>query len=112
MAKSRSRRLRKKLCVGEFKEVGFDVDLQFPDDTAAEAVDAFFARFFSEVIEPEGLLYGGGETSGFVCVAGRGSVTDAQREAVQAWLAASGALRDFHVGPLVDAWFPTPVVAG
>ena len=106
MAKSRSRRLRKKLCVGEFKELGFDLDLSFPEGTDEDGVDAFFSRFFTEVVDPQGLIYGGSDDSGFVCLAGRGSVSEAQRAEVEKWLAGAKELQGYRVGELADAWYP------
>ena len=104
MSKTRSRRLRKKLFVGEFKELGFDVDLSFPETTDEAEVDAFFERFFAEAITPEGLVFGGGDDAGFVCSSRRGSVSEAQRSAVASWLDKHPTVREFHVGPLVDVW--------
>ncbi|HPR06096.1 MAG TPA: 50S ribosome-binding protein YggL [Denitromonas sp.] len=106
MSKRRSARLRKKLCVGEFKELGFDLDLNFPDDADDASVDAFYEAFFSEAIDPAGLIYGGGDDSGFVCCAGRGSVTAEQRAAVEQWLSGAKVLKDYRLGELVDAWYP------
>ena len=55
----RSRRLRKKLRVDEFQELGFEVQWHFPADTAVEAVDALTDRFIAELIEPRGLAFAG-----------------------------------------------------
>jgi len=41
MATNRSRRLRKKLCVDEFQELGFEVNLTYAQGADAKAVDAF-----------------------------------------------------------------------
>jgi uncharacterized protein YggL (DUF469 family) len=41
MATNRSRRLRKKLCVDEFQELGFELNLNFKQDLADEAIDSF-----------------------------------------------------------------------
>jgi hypothetical protein len=106
MSKRRSARLRKKLCVGEFKELGFDLDLSFPEGADEAAVDAFYEAFFTEAIDPAGLIYGGGDDSGFVCCAGRGSVTEAQRADIDKWLASAKGLQSYRVGELVDAWYP------
>ena len=40
MATNRSRRLRKKLCVDEFQEVGFELNLSYPDDLSDEVIEA------------------------------------------------------------------------
>ena len=41
MATNRSRRLRKKLCVDEFQELGFEVTLTYRDGLENQAVDGF-----------------------------------------------------------------------
>ncbi|QID19187.1 DUF469 family protein [Nitrogeniibacter mangrovi] len=104
MSKTRSRRLRKKLFVDEFQELGFDVDLSFSEPAGTDRIDAFFERFFTEAIMPEGLVFGGRDDAGFVCSSRRGSVSEAQRSAVSDWLDGQPALRDFRVGPLMDVW--------
>ena len=39
MAKNRSRRLRKKMHIEEFQEVGFSVAWRFPEGTSVEQID-------------------------------------------------------------------------
>ena len=58
-AKNRSQRLRKKLRVDEFKELGFDVAWKFNEDITSDELDAFVDKFFSEVIQPNSLGFGG-----------------------------------------------------
>ncbi|HLA31368.1 MAG TPA: 50S ribosome-binding protein YggL, partial [Pseudomonas sp.] len=41
MATNRSRRLRKKLCVAEFQELGFELTLNFQENLAEESIDDF-----------------------------------------------------------------------
>ena len=98
---TRSRRLRKKLHVDEFREDGFRVRFVLRAPSAAEA-GRFWDDLLAEAIEARGLTYGGAE-QGFVAAA-RGSATDAHREAVRAWLAARPEAASVDVGPLVDAW--------
>ena len=45
MATNRSRRLRKKLCVAEFQELGCELTLNFKADLDDAAVDAFLEAF-------------------------------------------------------------------
>ena len=104
MSKTRNRRQRKKLFVGEFKELGFDLDLSFAEAADTDKVDAFFHHFFHEAIMPEGLVFGGADDAGFVCTSRRGSVTEAQRSEVERWLDGNPALSGFRVGPLMDVW--------
>ena len=47
-ARNRSRRLRKKLYVEEFRVLGFEVDLTFVDSTTEDGMDAFFDDFLKK----------------------------------------------------------------
>lgn len=67
MAKNRSRRLRKKLCVDEFQELGFELQLSYPDDTEDAAIEAFFADLVVDAIEGKGMALIGGEEFAVVC---------------------------------------------
>ena len=51
MATNRSRRLRKKLCVDEFQELGFELNLEFKSDLDIEAIDAFLDQFLAEAMD-------------------------------------------------------------
>ena len=102
MATNRSRRLRKKLCVDEFQELGFELNLEFKEDLDDEAVDAFL----TEAMDANGLDYVGGDDFGLVCKAERGSVTEEQRAAVEAWLKGRSEVTQVTVSPLLDAWYP------
>ena len=99
---ARSRRLRKKRHVDEFREFGFHVRFALRALSAAEA-DRFWDAFLAEAIEARGLTYGGGE-QGFVAAL-RGSATEADRDAVRDWLAARPEVMSAEVGSLVDAWY-------
>lgn len=106
-AKNRNRRLRKKLRVDEFQELGFDVAWRLADDTTDEQVDDFLSRFFAEVIEPNGLGYGGeGDTlwHGLICTQKLGKCTDEHRAAVQKWLKDNGVVA-VSVSELYDVWW-------
>lgn len=105
----RSRRLRKKLRVGEFRELGFELALQFAGDLTTAADDAFWHAFIVDCIERRGLVYGGA-TTGTVARAGRGSASPEDREAVRAWLAARAEVLRFELGPLDDVWYPAHTV--
>lgn len=106
MATNRSRRLRKKLCVDEFQEVGFELTLNYPDNLADEAIEAFLDLFEEEAIIANGLGYIGGDDYGFVCLDKRGSVSAEQRAQVEAWLKGRSELSAFTVSPLMDVWYP------
>ena len=106
MATNRSRRLRKKLCVDEFQELGFELSFQYKEGLAPEGVDAFMERFVKEPMVANGLAFGGCDEFGFVCLARRGSVNDEQRTQVESWLKQQPELAGFTVSPLMDAWYP------
>ncbi|MDM1707102.1 YggL family protein [Thiopseudomonas alkaliphila] len=110
MATNRSRRLRKKLCVDEFQEAGFEVQINYPENADDTAVAEFFAEFIVDVIEANEMAFIGGEDYGIVCLARRGSVTEEQRNLVEQWLKGRAEVASVEVGPLVDAWYPdTPL---
>ncbi|MFI8479305.1 YggL family protein [Pseudomonas sp. NPDC078700] len=110
MATNRSRRLRKKLCVDEFQELGFELNLNLKDDLTEEVIDAFLDQFLSQAMEANGLGYVGGDDYGLVCLDERGSVSEEQRAKVEAWLKGRDELTDFSVSPLLDVWYPeTPI---
>ena len=57
MAKNRSRRLRKKMHIDEFQELGFSVAWRFPEGTSEEQIDKTVDDFINEVIEPNKLAF-------------------------------------------------------
>ncbi|WP_122435302.1 YggL family protein [Pseudomonas viridiflava] len=106
MATNRSRRLRKKLCVDEFQELGFELNLDFKQELDDQAIDAFLDAFLKEAMEANGLGYVGGDDFGLVCLNKRGSVSEEQRAAVEAWLKGRSELTEVTVSPLIDVWYP------
>lgn len=107
VAKNRSRRLRKKLYVDEFQELGFDVAWQFNEDTTSEQIDNFINDFFDEVIEPNNLGFAGeGDTlwHGLICTKELGKCTDEHRDIVEKWLLGRGA-KSATVSELYDMWW-------
>lgn len=105
MATNRSRRLRKKLCVDEFQELGFELTLNFKADLSDQVIDGFIDQFLDDAIAGNGLDYVGGEDYGLVCLAKRGSVSEEQRAAVEAWLKGREELQGFEISPLLDVWY-------
>ena len=106
-AKNRSQRLRKKLRVDEFKELGFDVAWQLKEDITGDELDAYINKFFAEVIQPNGLGFGGeGDTlwHGLICTQTLGSCTDEHRKIVETWLNENGA-KSVAVSELYDVWW-------
>ena len=106
MATNRSRRLRKKLCVAEFQELGFELTLNFQENLAEESIDDFLEAFVPYAIPANGMGYVGGDDYGFVCLDKRGSVSAEQRALVEAWLKGRSELTEFSVSPLLDVWYP------
>jgi uncharacterized protein YggL (DUF469 family) len=109
------KRLRKKLRVGEFQELGFTVELTLPPDLDEAAMWLLSDAFLEQAIEANGLLCGGGcgrSWDVFVVHAGRCSATEAHRAAVAAWLAQQPLLLAARIGPLVDAWHIAEAVGG
>jgi uncharacterized protein len=110
MATNRSRRLRKKLCVDEFQELGFELNLNFKEDLSDAVIDTFLSEFLRDAMTANGLGYVGGDDFGLVCLDKRGSVSEEQRAAVEAWLKGRNELADFSVSPLLDVWYPENVI--
>lgn len=102
--KSRSRRLRKKLHLGEFKEYGFQFELTAKTELDEAAEEALVGAFLQEVVEARGLAFAGWVDGGFLVQYGRGSTTAEDQEAVRAWFSARPEVASVEIGPLVDAW--------
>lgn len=100
----RSRRLRKKLHLDEFQQLGFGVRFAFaqPKDTRGQR--RFWDAFIVDAIEARRLTYGGG-TEGFVVPEGRVSATESDMCGIRDWLEAHPEVAEVSVGPLVDAWY-------
>ena len=104
------KRLRKKLHLAEFKELGFNLNIKFTEDNTNDALDAFVEAFLDDVIDPCDLDFGGGgdrfDFAGFIVLAARGCATEEHRAATIAWLEKRDDVTSFEVGDLVDAWYP------
>ena len=111
MATNRSRRLRKKLCVDEFQELGFELQLSYPEGTEDAVIESFFADLVVDAIESNGMALIGGEEFAVICSGKRGSVTPEQRAAVEAWLKTRSEVSSFEISPLLDVWYPDNPVA-
>ena len=82
MAKNRSRRLRKKMHIEEFQEVGFSVAWRFPEGTSVEKIDEDVDAFINEVIEPNKLAFDGSgylAWEGLICKQEIGRATGGER---------------------------------
>ncbi len=106
-----NRRQRKKLRVGEFQELVFEVRVQFRQPMDEAAYDAFLDGFI-EIIESRHLAVGGMggqlplmETDGVVSAWGRGSPTEGDRAAIVDWLRQWSGVASADAGDLVDGWY-------
>ena len=104
MSKNRNLRQRKKLHVGEFKELGFNIEINLKEELSDQVADVLIADFINEIVEPRKLMYGGWLTFGFICRDSRGDASEEDRAAVRAWLEKRPEIAEVKVGELVDAW--------
>ena len=110
MKKSKlKRRLRKKYRVGEFQELGFQVNVKFKPNLSEAEFDKIYDDFIV-LIEANKLAVGGGGGAeylqGFVTAWGKyRSPTNAQRENIENWLESRPEISEFEVGKLGDAWY-------
>lgn len=103
----RNRRLRKKLRVDEFQELGFEMSWSFPQGTDSATVDAQVDNFINEAIEVNGLGFAGGGDlvwEGLICTQQLGKCTDEQRDLVKSWWEKAGA-ENVEVSELFDLWW-------
>lgn len=106
MAKNRSKRLRKKLHLGEFEQLGFKVSFTQNKAKDEKTKDVYINRFLVEAIEAQGVFFAGsiGEiTNGFVYVQSS-SATQAHRQHVEDWLLKQADIVNREVGCLINAW--------
>ena len=99
MAKNRSRRLRKKMHIDEFQELGFSVAWRFPEGTSEDLIE--------EVIEPNKLAFDGSgyrSWEGLICMQEIGKCTEEHQAIVRKWLEARK-LEDVRTSELFDVWW-------
>lgn len=107
MAVQRSRRLRKKLHIDEFQEIGFGVNWRFAEGTSIDEVDRLVNLFIEEVIVPQGLFF---EGSGYLAWEGLvglqkiGKCTEQHQESVKQWLE-SHQMQDVVISEMFDIWW-------
>jgi len=100
--------LRKKLRLGEFQQLGFEVSIALKPELGVDALDHFLDEFIVDAIERNNLAFGGGTDSGFITTWKRGSTSEAHRTIVEHWLTQRHEVVSVKLGPLVDAWYPKP----
>ena len=104
---NRSRRLRKKMHIEEFQEMGFSVAWRFPEGTAVETIDSEVDAFIDEVIEPNKLAFDGSgylAWEGLICKQEIGKCTEEQQAAVREWLE-DRKFEEVRVSELFDIWW-------
>ncbi|HCI6414812.1 TPA: YggL family protein [Klebsiella quasipneumoniae subsp. quasipneumoniae] len=107
MAKNRSRRLRKKMHIDEFQELGFSVAWRFPEGTSEEQIDQTVNDLIEEVIEPNNLAFDGSgylSWEGLICMQEIGKCTEEHQAIVRQWLEARK-LEDVRTSELFDVWW-------
>jgi len=102
--KNKTKRVQKKLFLGEFAVYGFEVSGKV---TQESEFDCFFDDFMI-FIESKGLCFGGGYTKdffdGFITHMNRyGSASEEDRQEIESWISSKGNLTDIVIGSLVDA---------
>lgn len=98
------KRLRKKLRLQEFQQMGFLTDFNLDIPFTDEAEFAFWDKLI-DFVEERQLTVGGSMNSFYVACAGRGTVTEADRIALGAWLHQQPEVADIKLWPLDDAWY-------
>lgn len=105
-----NRRQRKKLRLGEFQELVFEISVVF--NTALTLADwDLFIDDFCEYVASQGLGLGGfggrmplSATEGWIHKRGRGSPTEEQRQALITWLSFRPEVQTALLGAMVDTW--------
>lgn len=104
---NKKRRIKKKLYLGEFAVIGFEVRCQTKLDNYESSYWYSFINEFFEHIEGMDLCFGGGglETfEGFICPFARyGTVTKEQRDNICEWLKKRAEVIEVNVSELMDA---------
>jgi uncharacterized protein YggL (DUF469 family) len=106
LGKRRSRRLRKKLHIAEFQELGFEYEITWHRDPTPEQQDSFLDAWIG-LVESRDLVLGGGPTSGFVC-GFRKNACAADIQLVHDFLTAWPGIARVTIGTMVDAWYGDP----
>jgi uncharacterized protein YggL (DUF469 family) len=102
-SRHRSRRLRKKLHVGEYQVLGFSLAISARDSLTADQWNDLWDRFMAEAIESQRLSCGG-LTDTYVTPEGDVSATESNRTHVKQWLIDQPEVIDFTVGELSNAY--------
>lgn len=99
------KRLRKKKCIGEFAEMGFELKATYPEMTD-EQLDAFMAKVMAKVGEYDMYCGGGFFIDGldlFICTGKVNTDEAARKEQFETWLKGFVEGIEIAAGDLVDA---------
>lgn len=99
-------RLRKKLRLREFREMGFSVKYDLEAAMTDDGLSSFWVKLI-DMVEANHLMIGGGINDFFVATDSRRSATEADRAVIQNWLQQQPEVSSIVIGPLVDAWHGT-----
>jgi uncharacterized protein YggL (DUF469 family) len=107
MLKRRSRRLRKKLHVGEFQEMGVEVKIII--DIEQLDFDSAIDKLIEYIEEDDCSFCGGGDMdgnviSGIMYRSNRGTITPSDKESFKTWLSNQSWIKGFSMSRLVDMW--------
>ena len=101
-----NKRLRRKKRVGEFQELGFELNCKVDIPPDSPEFDMWCDDFI-EMIESHGLICGGGglpsDWEVFVS-RHKGSVTEEEKTSISNWLERNKHITDSEVKDLEDAW--------
>jgi len=105
---SLNRRQRKKLRVGEFQELVFEIRIQFGQPMDDATLDTFWDDFI-DWVESRRLAVGARsdlvKMDGVISAWGRGSPTEADRQALLDWLRLRSEVASAEAGDFVDGWY-------
>ncbi|RZK34717.1 MAG: DUF469 family protein [Hymenobacter sp.] len=104
MSFAMKKRLRKKLRLREFREMGFHVRFELAANYTQEDTDSLLDNLI-DFVEANGLFIGGGLNFFYVTAKPRHSVTEPQRQLLSDWLAQQPLVTELQVLPLSDAWY-------
>ena len=103
------KRLRKKLCLKEFQQLGFEINGTFKRDLTETEQDDFYSFFILEIIEKNNLEVGGGfyanEFFVYAVDAKYKNKTAEKRKIIRAELEKNELIKEFKLGELKDVWY-------
>lgn len=103
------KRLRKKLHIGEFQELGFSLSFTLKGEQTPEELESFVELFLTHAIDPQGLCYAGSgsqtQWDGLVMLNAMGSVSEEQRKSVISWFEKAENVENLDASELLDVWY-------